>query len=450
MIRRGGVYRLGDIEIAGAAPRIRKHAIASQIDSGRNSAEAISLAVAPDDAGDVSAMLALGLGRSPVLGGARVVANLVADAIQSAGHVRQRGMRTVDSGVDDPDRRAGSAVGRQAAVELAQQEAGVCEIDGAQVDGLERARRSAGCIIAPIAGRSVHVAPLDDLAGRDAVEANDAVGAAVSFVSGLARKVGEGHDMGAAQRLPGGAIDHRDGDASAGADGPRSHLGGGPGLAFRGASRGLPLRGLAGKTVLEHRAKPQPIVEYLGNDLELRIGRSQAEFAFGRHLNQLWAILANRVEHPHGGTACALRARLQRHGLAGGLEHGALKVRIDEALLRHHDVTRRFRGHGSLPRQIPCNGWNDSVPTDDPRRSLTVADPDSSGVRHVAMVGDIYSILVSGAQTAGRYCLIDMIVPDGGGPPPHRHDYEEMFTLLEGELEFTFRGEPRLCAPDRP
>jgi quercetin dioxygenase-like cupin family protein len=34
-----------------------------------------------------------------------------------------------------------------------------------------------------------------------------------------------------------------------------------------------------------------------------------------------------------------------------------------------------------------------------------------------------------------------MIVPDGGGPPPHRHDFEEMFTLLEGELEFTFRGE---------
>jgi uncharacterized cupin superfamily protein len=33
-----------------------------------------------------------------------------------------------------------------------------------------------------------------------------------------------------------------------------------------------------------------------------------------------------------------------------------------------------------------------------------------------------------------------MLVPDGGGPPPHRHDFEEMFTLLEGELEFTFRG----------
>jgi quercetin dioxygenase-like cupin family protein len=33
-------------------------------------------------------------------------------------------------------------------------------------------------------------------------------------------------------------------------------------------------------------------------------------------------------------------------------------------------------------------------------------------------------------------------VPDGSGPPPHRHDFKEMFTLLEGELEFTFRGEP--------
>jgi quercetin dioxygenase-like cupin family protein len=82
-----------------------------------------------------------------------------------------------------------------------------------------------------------------------------------------------------------------------------------------------------------------------------------------------------------------------------------------------------------------------AIPADDPKRTLTVADSDSSKVRHVAVVGDTYSILISGAETAGRYCLIDMIVPDGSGPPPHRHDFEEMFTLLEGELEFTFRGQ---------
>ena len=82
-----------------------------------------------------------------------------------------------------------------------------------------------------------------------------------------------------------------------------------------------------------------------------------------------------------------------------------------------------------------------AIPADDPIRKLTVAGRDSPGVRHVAVVGDTYSILVSGVDTAGKYCLIDMSVPDGGGPPPHRHDYEESFTLLEGELQFQFRGE---------
>ena len=37
--------------------------------------------------------------------------------------------------------------------------------------------------------------------------------------------------------------------------------------------------------------------------------------------------------------------------------------------------------------------------------------------------------------------LIDMYVPPGGGPPPHRHDFEEMFTVLTGEVRVTFRGE---------
>src|SRR5207248_1651721 len=32
-------------------------------------------------------------------------------------------------------------------------------------------------------------------------------------------------------------------------------------------------------------------------------------------------------------------------------------------------------------------------------------------------------------------------VPPGGGPPPHRHDFEETFVILEGELEATFRGQ---------
>jgi quercetin dioxygenase-like cupin family protein len=81
-----------------------------------------------------------------------------------------------------------------------------------------------------------------------------------------------------------------------------------------------------------------------------------------------------------------------------------------------------------------------AIPADDLSRDLTVAEVDDADIRHVSIVGNTYTILVSGAETAGRYCLIDMLVPDGGGPPPHRHDFEEMFTLLQGQLEFTFRG----------
>jgi uncharacterized cupin superfamily protein len=33
-----------------------------------------------------------------------------------------------------------------------------------------------------------------------------------------------------------------------------------------------------------------------------------------------------------------------------------------------------------------------------------------------------------------------MHIPPGGGPPPHRHDFEESFTVLIGEIEATFRG----------
>ena len=83
-----------------------------------------------------------------------------------------------------------------------------------------------------------------------------------------------------------------------------------------------------------------------------------------------------------------------------------------------------------------------TIPPDDPRRSLTIARPNEDRkLPHIGLVGDTYTILVTGKDTNGQYCLIDMHVPPGGGPPPHRHDFEEMFTILEGEIEVTFRGE---------
>jgi len=81
-----------------------------------------------------------------------------------------------------------------------------------------------------------------------------------------------------------------------------------------------------------------------------------------------------------------------------------------------------------------------SLPPDDLQRHLTLAESDAPQQLHIGLVGDTYTILLTGKDTAGRYCLIDMHVPPGGGPPPHRHDFEESFTVLEGEIEATFRG----------
>jgi quercetin dioxygenase-like cupin family protein len=85
-----------------------------------------------------------------------------------------------------------------------------------------------------------------------------------------------------------------------------------------------------------------------------------------------------------------------------------------------------------------------AIPADDRQRNLVVANPDNSNAQHLGVVGDTYTILLSGTDTAGRFTLIDMHVPPGGGPPPHRHDFEESFLLLDGELQATFRGEERI------
>jgi quercetin dioxygenase-like cupin family protein len=80
-------------------------------------------------------------------------------------------------------------------------------------------------------------------------------------------------------------------------------------------------------------------------------------------------------------------------------------------------------------------------PPDDPRRSSTIARPNTDErLPHIGLAGDTYTVLLSGEDTNGCYCLIDMHIPPGGGPPPHRHDFEESFIVLEGVIEAIFRG----------
>ena len=82
-----------------------------------------------------------------------------------------------------------------------------------------------------------------------------------------------------------------------------------------------------------------------------------------------------------------------------------------------------------------------ALPPDDGTRPLVVAAPDDPSLVHLSVVGGTYTILISGEDNAGRYALIEMLIPAGGGPPAHRHDFEEMFHVLNGEIEVTIRGE---------
>jgi len=82
------------------------------------------------------------------------------------------------------------------------------------------------------------------------------------------------------------------------------------------------------------------------------------------------------------------------------------------------------------------------IPPDDHTRSLMFAQPDRDGeLTHIGLVGDTYTVTVAGKDTENRFCVIDMHVPPGGGPGPHRHNYEETFVVLDGEIEATFRGD---------
>lgn len=67
----------------------------------------------------------------------------------------------------------------------------------------------------------------------------------------------------------------------------------------------------------------------------------------------------------------------------------------------------------------------------------------------LAIAGGNYRIIISGEQTNGNYAVIEMTVPPGGGPPPHSHpDTQEMFHVLEGELEFKTEAGKQIVTKD--
>ena len=60
----------------------------------------------------------------------------------------------------------------------------------------------------------------------------------------------------------------------------------------------------------------------------------------------------------------------------------------------------------------------------------------------------LWVVHATGNQTQGHYSLIEQWMPQGSGPPPHVHPYEdEMFWVTEGEMTVEVGGKTLVLGP---
>ena len=75
-----------------------------------------------------------------------------------------------------------------------------------------------------------------------------------------------------------------------------------------------------------------------------------------------------------------------------------------------------------------------------------IAEP--NGGKHIAIAGDINSILASKDDTCGTYSVVEAKVFPNGVPVPHIQTREhEGFYVLEGEITFTVDGKEIVAEP---
>ncbi len=56
------------------------------------------------------------------------------------------------------------------------------------------------------------------------------------------------------------------------------------------------------------------------------------------------------------------------------------------------------------------------------------------------VLGMPLTMLCEATETNGNWSLFEEQVPLGMGPPPHRHDWDEAYYILEGEVDFVIDG----------
>jgi mannose-6-phosphate isomerase-like protein (cupin superfamily) len=58
------------------------------------------------------------------------------------------------------------------------------------------------------------------------------------------------------------------------------------------------------------------------------------------------------------------------------------------------------------------------------------------------VLGMPLTMLCESGETGGAWSLFEEEVPFGMGPPPHWHDWDEAYYVLEGEVDFEVDGRP--------
>jgi quercetin dioxygenase-like cupin family protein len=56
--------------------------------------------------------------------------------------------------------------------------------------------------------------------------------------------------------------------------------------------------------------------------------------------------------------------------------------------------------------------------------------------RKLLLLGDVRTVKVGGGDTGGELTIVEQVAEPGAASALHRHPYQEVFYVLEGELEF--------------
>jgi quercetin dioxygenase-like cupin family protein len=57
------------------------------------------------------------------------------------------------------------------------------------------------------------------------------------------------------------------------------------------------------------------------------------------------------------------------------------------------------------------------------------------------VLGMPLTMLCEATETKGNWSLFEEEVPLGMGPPPHRHDWDEAYYILDGHIDFVIDGD---------